>query len=206
MWDILGGPIMINSYSEYREYVREDRRALGREKRRFPLMMIDWPLRYQLVLRRAEYYTNCKKNPIYKPLVLFFRLRHRMMGNKCGYSIPLNTCGKGLNLAHVGTIIVNANAHIGDYCRIHADVNIGTSAGSGGEAPTIGNNVYIGPGAKLFGKILIADGIAIGANAVVNKSFTEPNISIAGIPAKKISEKGSKGYLYSPNDCEVDKI
>ena len=195
---------MINSKADYREYVREDRKALGRENRKFPLTLLDWPLRFQLVLRRAEYYTNCKKHPVFKPAVLFFQLRHRIVGNKCGYSIPLNTCGKGLNLAHLGTVIINAHAQIGEYCRIHADVNIGTSAGAGGEAPTIGNNVYIGPGAKLFGKITIADGIAIGANAVVNKSFTEENISIAGVPAKKISDKGSKGLLYSPHNVEAD--
>ena len=196
---------MIKSREEYREYVREDRKALNRVDRKFPLSLFDWPLRYQLTMRRAEYYTNCKTHPLYKPFVLFFQLSHRIMGNRCGYSIPLNTCGKGLNLAHVGTVVINANARIGDYCRIHADVNIGTSAGAGGEAPTIGNNVYIGPGAKIYGKITIADGIAIGANAVVNKSFLQPNISIAGIPAKQVSVKGSKGLLYSPNNNEVDR-
>lgn len=55
--------------------------------------------------------------------------------------------------------------------------------------------MYIGPGAKIFGDIFIADNIAIGANAVVNKSFYESNITIAGVPAKKISNKGSKGLL-----------
>lgn len=194
---------MITSYAEYQEYVREDRRALNRLNRRWPLTLLDLPLRYQLVLRRAEYYTNCKKSWIYRPLVLFFQIRHRIIGNKCGYSIPLNTCGKGLSLAHIGTVIINGNAHIGEYCRIHADVNIGTAAGHGGDAPTIGNSVYIGPGAKLFGKIAIADGIAIGANAVVNKSFTDPYISIAGVPAHKISDKGSRGLLYSPYNCEA---
>ncbi len=63
----------------------------------------------------------------------------------------------------------------------------------------IGNNVYIGPGARIFGDIEIADGIAIGANAVVNRSFLEPGITIAGVPARKISDKGSKGLLIA---CE----
>ena len=56
-------------------------------------------------------------------------------------------------------------------------------------SPILGDNVYIGPGAKLFGKITIADNISIGANAVVTKSFEQENISIAGVPAKIISEK-----------------
>lgn len=54
----------------------------------------------------------------------------------------------------------------------------------------IGKHVYIGPGAKIFGDIYIADDIAIGANAVVNKSFTTPGITVAGVPAKIISDKG----------------
>lgn len=189
---------MIENKKDYREYVLEDRKALGRVNRRFPLTLFDMPLRYQLALRRAEYYNNCCKAFWQKPFVLFFKLRHRILGNKCGYSIPLNTCGKGLNLAHLGTVVINAGAEIGEYCRIHVDVNIGTAAGKGNAAPKIGNNVYIAPGAKIFGPIEIADGIAIGANAVVNKSFLTPDISIAGIPAKQISEKGSEGLLYTP--------
>lgn len=73
-------------------------------------------------------------------------------------------------------------------------VNIGTRAGVPDEAPTIGDDVYIGPGAKLFGRIEVSDRIAVGANAVVNKSFGEPGISIGGVPAKKISDKGNPDY------------
>ncbi|VBB39422.1 hypothetical protein TRIP_E190340 [uncultured Spirochaetota bacterium] len=59
----------------------------------------------------------------------------------------------------------------------------------------IGNNAYIGPGAKLFGGITIADKIVIGANSVVNKSFYTPNISIAGVPAKVISQERSADII-----------
>jgi serine O-acetyltransferase len=62
-------------------------------------------------------------------------------------------------------------------------VNIGEHNGG---APRIGNDVYIGPGAKLFGDIEIADNIVIGANAVVNKSFLTPGISIGGVPARQL--------------------
>jgi serine O-acetyltransferase len=64
-------------------------------------------------------------------------------------------------------------------------------------APQIGNNVYIGPGAKIFGEIVIADNIAIGANSVVNKSFYEKGISIAGVPAKKINTKGTDDIIVT---------
>jgi serine O-acetyltransferase len=74
---------------------------------------------------------------------------------------------------------------------LHVCVNIGASGGNL-EAPQIGDNVYIAPGAKIFGDIQIADNIAIGANGVVNKSFTTPNVTIAGVPARVIKNVGSE--------------
>ena len=52
----------------------------------------------------------------------------------------------------------------------------------------LGDNIYIAPGAKLFGDITIANNTIIGANAVVNSSFDKENIAIGGIPSKIISE------------------
>ncbi len=108
---------------------------------------------------------------------------------KLGFSIPPNVFGPGLRINHYGLIVVNPEARIGAFCDIHQGVNIGQNI-EPGSVPEIGSNVWIGPGAKLFGKIKIADGIVIGANSVVNRSFLEPNITIAGIPAKKVKNTG----------------
>jgi serine acetyltransferase len=62
------------------------------------------------------------------------------------------------------------------------------------KSPQIGDNVYIGPGAVLYGDITIADNCFIGANAVVNKSVTEEYSVIAGVPAKVI-RKDTKNWL-----------
>jgi serine O-acetyltransferase len=77
---------------------------------------------------------------------------------------------------------------------MNSDIVIGEKNGSE-NVPIIGNNVSIAAGAKIFGKIVIADGIYIGANAVVNKSFTESGIAIAGVPARKI--KDNPNYVKS---------
>lgn len=53
--------------------------------------------------------------------------------------------------------------------------------------PVIGDNCYIGTGAKIFGNITIGDNVKIGANAVVNKSFGS-NVTIAGIPARVVNK------------------
>lgn len=89
----------------------------------------------------------------------------------------------GLSIAHLGPIVINADSKIGENCRIHVGVNIGAN---GGGSPIIGDNVYIGPGAKIFGEITIADHCRIGANAVVNKSFTEPGVTIVGVPGHAV--------------------
>lgn len=125
-------------------------------------------------------------------------MMYRLHRQSCllGFTIPLNVCGPGLAIVHRGTIVISAAARLGANCRIHAGVNIGKQAGTAHGAPQIGNNVYIGPGAKVFGGITIADNVAIGANAVVNKSIIESGITVAGVPAKKVSDRGSQGYLF----------
>jgi serine O-acetyltransferase len=52
-------------------------------------------------------------------------------------------------------------------------VVIGTQAGISDKAARLGDNIYVGPGAKIYGAIEISDNIAIGANSVVNRSFKE---------------------------------
>ena len=73
------------------------------------------------------------------------------------------------------------------WCDVHACVNIGE--GLGQKAPQIGDNCWIGPGAKLFGGITIGKGVMIGAGAVVNKSFGD-QLRIAGVPARVIKQEG----------------
>lgn len=117
---------------------------------------------------------------------------HYKMGVKLGFDIPPNTCGPGLRINHYGYIIINPGVRIGEWCDIHQGVNIGTDFSGG--VPKLGDNVWIGPGAKLYGDIVIGNKCAIGANAVVNKSFPEERITIAGVPARKVSSKGN-AYL-----------
>jgi serine acetyltransferase len=72
-----------------------------------------------------------------------------------GVSIPPRTqIGPGLYIGHFGQIIVNADAVLGANCNLSQGVTIGV-AGRGADrgCPRIGNRVYIGPGAKLFGPI-----------------------------------------------------
>lgn len=186
---------MIQSKSDYQFYLEADRIALDRHTTKPNILHFDYIWIFQRLLRKLEYYKNCKQSIYWKPYIYFLSWRYLKLSVKLGFTIPLNVIGPGLSLAHRGAIVINKGAKIGENCRLHTCVNIGTKAGSSDVAPHIGNNVYIGPGVKLFGDISIADDVAIGANSVVNRSFKESGISIAGIPAKKISDKGSSGIL-----------
>jgi serine O-acetyltransferase len=98
---------------------------------------------------------------------------------------------------------VNDKSRVGENCRIHNCVHIGTQCHSVDEpdrCPKIGNNVFIGPGAVIVGDIIIVDNIAIGANSYVNKLFLEPGITIAGAPATKVSDKGSEQCYFKATE------
>lgn len=83
-------------------------------------------------------------------------------------SIPINVCGPGLSIPHYGNIVINPKAKICRNCRIHVGVNIGMHKD---EAPQIMDNVYIGPGAILFGNITVANDVSIAANSMVTKKY-----------------------------------
>ena len=193
--------IMIESKQDYILYLEADKKAMEfpdkitLKDRLYNFIFKRELFNFQQLLRKVEYYKNCKKSLFWKPYSAYLWRKFLKQQIKLGFFIRPNCFGPGLSIRHIGSIIVNPHSRIGSNCRIYPCVVIGTKAGFKDLAPTIGNNVYIGPGAKIFGPITIADGIAIGANAVVTKSFIEKNITIAGIPARKISNKGSKDFL-----------
>lgn len=192
---------MIRSKADMNYYIEQDMYALyGRGGLpaidRIAGFMRPMIWKYEVNLRRTEYWKNCRSNTAIGKIICMFKSNNlKKYGYKLGYSIPLNSIGPGLCLAHVGTIVINDNVKIGSNARIHVDVNIGNSAPLGRDhtdsnVPLIGDNVYIGPGAKIFGKITIGNNARIGANAVVNRDVPE-NVTVAGVPARVISDVGS---------------
>lgn len=118
-----------------------------------------------------------------------------------GIQIPFTArIGKGLYIGHFGCIILSPMTRMGKFCNISQGVTIGQAGRCGlQETPVIGNRVYIGPGAKLFGGITIGNDVAIGANAVVTKDL--PDFAVAvGVPAKIISFDGSKDFVIFNED------
>ncbi len=124
------------------------------------------------------------------------RWRMKHLTYRYGISIEFTTdIGPGFYIGHFGGIVVNPRAKIGRDCNISQGVTIGiANRGERAGCPVIGDRVFIGPGAKIFGGITIGDDVAIGANAVVMHDVPAGSVSV-GIPAKVINGKGSAGYI-----------
>jgi serine O-acetyltransferase len=180
----------IQSKADLKYYLEQDRIALKRRQSFFH----DDIWKFEILLRKAEYFCNCYPKPFNKIGSVYKRRMFRL-GQKCGgFNIHINCFGPGLSIAHFGPIVVNTSARIGKNCRIHEGVTIGATGGSS-QAATIGDNVFIATGAKVIGNITIGSDIAIGANAVVTRDFTETGITLGGVPAKKISNHNSHDFL-----------
>lgn len=113
-----------------------------------------------------------------------------------GISIPATAqIGHSFYIGHFGGIILNANTHIGKNCNLSQGVTIGVSGqGANRGVPKIGNNVYIGANGVIAGNIIIGDNVVIGACSLVNSNVSSNSVMV-GVPAIKISEKGSEGYV-----------
>lgn len=149
--------------------------------------------RYMVIFRLCQY-LHTKR--ILKPIGILYSLMLLHRSHRYGISIPRTVkIGKGFYIGHFGTIIVHGSAIIGDNVNISQGVTIGvTNRGSRQGVPVIGNQVYIGPGAKVIGGIRVGNNVAIGANAVVTKDIPD-NAVVAGVPARIISMQGSDGYV-----------
>ena len=177
--------------AELKDFLECDKRALNiPASRKRPRLFGDEIWRFEILLRKREYYAS-QSGLKYKPAMLLYTYLWHRMSVRLGFSIPINAFDKGLSIAHRGTIVVNGNARVGKNCRLQESVTIGTTGGSA-LAPRIGDGVFIGSGARIIGDIDIADGVAVGAGAVVIKSCLEKNVSLAGVPAKIVSRNGSR--------------
>ncbi len=130
-------------------------------------------------------------------LFFFFRIVLQHYSIKFGIDIPDTTkIESGLYIGHFGGIVVNSRSILGKNCNISHGVTLGQlNRGDRAGCPVIGDNVFIGPGAKILGHIHIGDNAAIGANSVVMTDIPSEAV-VVGSPGKVISNEGSEGYIH----------
>jgi serine O-acetyltransferase len=182
------------SKKKFKEFVKADlfRHTGSATLKSFFITYLRIPgFRYMFWFRCVNYFKNV--NVI---LAFYAKLRLRHYSFKYGIMIPSVTkIDKGFYIGHFSCIVVSPDAIIGKNVNISQGVTIGrASRGEKEGAAIISDEVYIGPGAKIVGKIIIGNNVAIGANAVVTKDVP-PNAVVGGIPAKIISMHGAEGYI-----------
>lgn len=124
-------------------------------------------------------------NKLYrKQIPIFPKILYRLIYfvNNCHvhYSTEI---GKGTTLAYGGVgVVIHKNAVIGENCLIESNVTIG-GRNNNPNVPVIGNNVFVGTGARIIGDVHIGNNSIVGANAVVLHDVPD-NCSVAGVPAK----------------------
>ncbi|REA62495.1 serine acetyltransferase [Dyadobacter luteus] len=137
--------------------------------------------RFIYLWRKAKRYSK------YNPLGLLFKLLYIHFAYKYGFQIPLHVqIGSGFYIGHFGTIIINRSAVIGNNCNIAPNVTIGqTNKGDKKGVPHIGNEVWIGTGTVIVGKIKIGNNVLIAPNSFIN-SDVPSNSLVMGNPATVI--------------------
>ena len=114
---------------------------------------------------------------------LVYRILYKLVQIVTGIELPCEAeVGRNFVIDHFGGIIVSGYARFGDNCRIRNGVVVGLARTDDPCAPVIGDNVDIGAGAKVLGRIRIGNNVLIGANAVVTCDVPDDSIAV-GVPA-----------------------
>ena len=121
------------------------------------------------------------------PFSLVYKSLYRKIRNSYGIDLPYTVkLGRRVIIEHQSCIIIHGYSTIGDDCVIRQGVTIGNRyLNSPLDTPQLGVRVNVGAGAKILGKIAIADDVNIGANAVVLQDIPAGQTAV-GIPARLV--------------------
>lgn len=101
---------------------------------------------------------------------------------------PKASIGPGFYIAHIGGVHINPQVVIGSNCDFAHRVTIGVSAMGRPGAPVVGDDVYIGAGATLVGKIKVGNGAKIAANTLVMSNIPE-GATVMGVPGRIVMRR-----------------
>lgn len=178
-------------FEEYQNYITKPElrlinwRGLYSFLRRTPISDEKYIWKYVRTLRFVEYYL-ARKTFIDRIIAAILLAKLRRLGYKTGFQIPPFVCDWGLTIYHYGHIIINSKCKIGKDSILNPGIVIGHK-NKDEMAPKLGNNVFVGAGAKIIGDIEIGDHVIIAPNAVVVDNVPSHCV-VGGIPAKIIKK------------------
>lgn len=127
----------------------------------------------------------CQTNHLKPFAIVLYRLNaavgHLVIGRGADF-------GPGLVILHSFGIVINSNVRAGKNLIMEHGVTIGAEKG---QSPVLGDNVFIGAGAKIIGAVRIGSDVKIGANAVVTKDLPDGATAV-GVPARVVRIYGER--------------
>jgi serine O-acetyltransferase len=93
--------------------------------------------------------------------------------------------GPGFVLVHSQGVVINGTVRGGRDVKIEHQVTIGAERR---RSPLVGDDVFVGAGAKILGEVTIGDGARVGANAVV-VADVPAHTTVVGIPARVVRHR-----------------
>jgi serine O-acetyltransferase len=165
---------------------------------RFLAMLDAFPGIWVVILFRLLHHLVNRVRPrlLGKLLAVPVYIAYRILGVLIGIQLDHSShIGPGIFINHFGGIII-APVRIGENCDIFHGVTLGHStrrhAGelSAADTPTLGNRVWIGPGAVVAGPVVIGDDASVAANSLVTRDVPPRGLAM-GVPAQVVSAKGS---------------
>ena len=182
------------------ENLRRDTRLLKAIKRKaFPWYLIEGLLLengYQaVILYRIASWFKRRGVPFFGPF--FARLSLFLTGVDIA---PGAEIGPGLLVSHGVGLVIGDKVKLGADAVLLHQVTIGAPDRSRvGEMPVVGDNVYVGAGARIIGSITVGDNVIIGANAVITEDVPANTRVVV-----KQDLKLSRQTLESPSGVLLD--
>ena len=136
----------------------------------------------QILYRAMQFCQTHRARPL---AFLLYRLNaffgHAVIGRGADF-------GPGLVILHSFGVVVNSQVRAGRNLVLEHGVTIGAEKNL---SPVLGDNVFIGAGAKIIGAVRVGSDVKIGANAVVTKDLPDGATAV-GIPARVVKIYGER--------------
>jgi serine O-acetyltransferase len=108
--------------------------------------------------------------------------------------------GPGFSIPHGGYIVIGP-VRMGRNCEIYQGVTLGVRGSTGqlrSGVPTLGDRVWVGPGAVIAGGVTVGDDASVGANSLLVRDVP-PRGVVLGVPARLVSRLGSFAQIGYPD-------
>ncbi len=136
-----------------------------------------------LVYRYGNWRYGIRPRLLRLPFSMLYHVLYKLVQILTGIELPCEArLGRNFVIDHFGGIVISGYVVFGDNCRIRNGVVVGLARTDDPCGPVIGDNVDIGAGAKVLGRIRIGNNVVIGANAVVIRDVPDNSIAV-GVPA-----------------------